>query len=142
MIVTSTLASMVLPRTGIRWPLGLGFALTAMGLGAMSATPMGLSPYAWMAVSACLTGIGMGTTGPASMNASLQLATDDVAAIASLRQTFRQVGSITALSISTAVLSRSGDPGVTLSHVFQTFGLILVCALPLVVLIPEHRGDW
>jgi MFS family permease len=142
MIVTSLAASWVLPRTGYRRPLVVGFSLTALGLLTMSATPLIGTPYAWLAVAAGLTGIGMGTTGPASMNASLQLATKDVAAIASLRQMFRQFGSITAVSISTAIVSRASDRGIVLSHIFDVFAALLICALPLMLLIPEHRGDW
>jgi EmrB/QacA subfamily drug resistance transporter len=142
MLVVSGLASLLLSRTGYRRPLVFGFFTTAVGLLVMSSTPFGVTPYVWLAVATGVSGIGMGSTGPASMNASLQLATADIAAIASLRQMFRQVGSITSISVATAILSRSDQPGLVLAHVFAVFAGLLVCALPLVLLVPDHRGDW
>jgi len=141
-IAAASAASWLLPRSGYRWPLGCGFVVTSIGLLAMSASPVFGSPYGWLAIGAGVTGLGMGTTGPASMNASLQLAPDEIAAIAGLRQMFRQFGSITAVSISTAIAARSSDPGIALAHTFDAFAIVLLCALPLIRLIPEHRGGW
>jgi MFS family permease len=104
-----------------------------------------ISPYAWLAIGAALTGLGMGLSVPASNNASLQLAPDQVAAIAGLRGMFRQSGAITAVSVTTAVIARSGSPAagaLVQSHVFLVFAVILLLLLPLVRLVPEHRGTW
>jgi hypothetical protein len=79
---------------------------------------------------------------PASNNASLQLAPDQVAAIAGLRGMFRQSGAIAAVSITTAVVERSADPGIAEAHVFLVFGALLIAALPLIFLVPEHKGNW
>ena len=67
-------------------------------------------PYAWLAIGAAVTGLGMGLSVPAANNASLQLAPDQVAAIAGLRGMFRQAGAITAVSVTTAVIARSAAP--------------------------------
>ena len=91
----------------------------------MAATPA-LSPYAWLAIGAAVTGFGMGLSVPAANNASLQLAPDQVAAIAGLRGMFRQSGAITAVSVTTAVIARSADPGVVQAHVFLVFAALLV----------------
>jgi EmrB/QacA subfamily drug resistance transporter len=143
MIAIAGLAAMALRRTGYRWPMILGFLVLAAGLVMMAVTgPM--SPYAWLSIGAAVTGFGMGLSVPASNNASLQLAPDQVAAIAGLRGMFRQSGAITAVSVTTAVIARSttAQAGIMQAHVFLVFAAILVLMLPLVRFVPEHRGNW
>jgi EmrB/QacA subfamily drug resistance transporter len=142
MICVAALAVAALRRTGYRLPMIVGFVVVACGLGVMSATPRGTSPYAWLAVAAAVTGLGMGLSIPASNNASLQLAPDQVAAIAGLRGMFRQSGAIMAVSITTTIVARSGDPGIAQAHIFVAFAVLLVFAIPLVFLVPDHRGRW
>jgi len=143
MIAVAGVAAMALRRTGYRWPMILGFVILAGGL-LMMATSAAISPYGWLAIGAGLTGFGMGLSVPASNNASLQLAPDQVAAIAGLRGMFRQSGAITAVSVTTAVIARSttAEAGIMQAHVFLVFAGILVLLLPLVRFVPEHRGNW
>jgi EmrB/QacA subfamily drug resistance transporter len=143
MIAVAGVAALALRRTGYRWPMILGFLVLAGGLVMMAASPA-ISPYAWLAIGAGLTGFGMGLSVPASNNASLQLAPDQVAAIAGLRGMFRQSGAITAVSVTTAVIARSSgaEAGIMQAHVFLVFAGILVLMLPLVRFVPEHRGNW
>jgi MFS family permease len=141
-IAFAGLSAMALRRTGYRRPMLVGFLLTAGGLLAMAVSPIHLSPYMWLALAACLTGIGMGVALPAANNASLQLAPEHVAAVAGLRAMFRQCGQITAVSVTAAILARSSDPGITQACVFAVFGLMLVGLTPLIALVPEHRGNW
>jgi EmrB/QacA subfamily drug resistance transporter len=142
MIAVAGLAVYLLRRTGYRWPIAVGFTLTAVGLVATAASPHGLSPYAWLAVAAGICGVGMGVSTPASNNATLQLAPDHAAAVAGLRGMFRQAGSITAVSITAAIVARSADPGLAQAHVFLAFAVIMICSLPFILLVPEHRGRW
>ena len=65
-----------------------------------------------------------------------------VSAVAGLRGMFRQAGAITAISITTAVLARSPDPGLAQAHSFYIFAGVLILMLPLILLVPEHRGRW
>jgi MFS family permease len=132
---------MTLRRTGYRLPMVLGFLVLVAGLVTMSITPH-LPPYLWLSVAAGITGCGMGLSVPASNNASLQLAPDQVAAIAGLRGMFRQSGAIAAVSVTTAVIARSTDRGIAQAHVFLVFAGLLLAALPLVFLVPDHRGNW
>jgi EmrB/QacA subfamily drug resistance transporter len=144
MIVVAGVAALALRRTGVRWPMVAGFVILAAGLLAM-AVRAPVSPYAWLAIGAALTGLGMGLSVPAANNASLQLAPDQVAAIAGLRGMFRQSGAITAVSVTTALIARSGSPAggaLVQSHVLFVFAAILLLLLPLVRLVPEHRGTW
>jgi EmrB/QacA subfamily drug resistance transporter len=142
MICVAGLAVLALRRTGCRLPIVLGFLLVAAGLVGLSFAPAGSSSYGWLAVATGVTGLGMGLAVPASNNASLQLARDHLAAVAGLRGMFRQSGSIVAVSVSTAVLARSGDAGATHASIFLVFAVILICVTPLVRFVPEHRGRW
>jgi EmrB/QacA subfamily drug resistance transporter len=142
MIAVAGVAVMALRRTGYRIPMIAGFVILAAGLVAM-AWPAPISPYAWLAIAAGVTGCGMGLSVPASNNASLQLAPDQVAAIAGLRGMFRQSGAIIAVSITTVIIARSHDPGIMQARVFVVFALLLVALLPVVWwLVPDHRGNW
>jgi EmrB/QacA subfamily drug resistance transporter len=141
MIAVAGVAAMALRRTGYRLPMVIGFAVLAGGLVMMALSP-GISPYAWLAIGAAITGFGMGLSVPASNNASLQLAPDQVAAIAGLRGMFRQSGSIIAVSVTTALIARSSHPGLVQAHVFVVFAVLLIALLPLIRLVPDHHGNW
>jgi len=142
MISVASLAVFTMRRTGYRLPMIGGFAILAAGLGLM-AVPAPISPYVWLAIGAAITGCGMGLSVPSTNNASLQLAPDQVAAIAGLRGMFRQAGSIVAVSVVTAIIARSHDPGQVQAHVFVVFALLMVAVLPVVWFgVPEHRGSW
>lgn len=142
MIAIAGVAAMALRRTGYRLPMIAGFVILAAGLLMMALAPAGLSPYAWLAIAAAVTGCGMGVSVPASNNASLQLAPDQVAAIAGLRGMFRQAGAITAVSITAALVARSGQPGLVEARVFLAFAVLLIAILPLTALVPDHHGNW
>jgi EmrB/QacA subfamily drug resistance transporter len=141
MISVAGVAVMALRRTGYRLPMIAGFVILAGGLFMMSSGPA-LSPYAWLAIAAGVTGCGMGLSVPASNNASLQLAPDQVAAIAGLRGMFRQSGAIVAVSVTTAIIARSSDPGIMQARVFVVVACLMVAILPLVWLVPDHHGNW
>jgi EmrB/QacA subfamily drug resistance transporter len=153
MIAIAGVATMALRRTGYRWPMVLGFLVLAVGLVLMWVSAP-FSPYAWLAIGAAVTGLGMGLSVPASNNASLQLAPDQVAAIAGLRGMFRQSGAITAVAVTTAIIARSAgtaaaagtaasaSAGAVQAHVFLVFAAILVLTVPLIRLVPEHHGSW
>src|ERR1700761_993218 len=141
MIAVAGLATMALRRTGYRWPMIVGYSVLAVGM-VLMAVPAPFSPYAWLSIGAAVSGLGMGMSVPATNNASLQLAPDQVAAISGLRGMFRQSGSITAVAVTTAILARSAHPGITEAYVFLVFAVILVVLVPLVRLVPEHHGGW
>jgi EmrB/QacA subfamily drug resistance transporter len=142
MVTAASLAVFLLRRTGYRWPMLIGFALTAAGLVTMASRPWSASAYAWLATATCVTGVGMGMSTPAANNATLQLAPEQTAAIAGLRGMFRQAGAITAVSITSAILARSADPGIAQARVFLVFAAVVAGVLPLILLVPDHRGQW
>ncbi|WP_185443861.1 hypothetical protein [Kribbella qitaiheensis] len=79
---------------------------------------------------------------PASNNAGLQSAPDQISAIAGLRGMFRQSGGIIAVSITTTLLAHSTDPGGTQAHTFTIFAAVLLLIVPFTFLVPDHRGSW
>jgi EmrB/QacA subfamily drug resistance transporter len=141
-ITLSSLAVMALRRTGYRWPLYIGSAIIAVGYAGIGLTPPGISPYLWLAITACVVGTGTGISSPASRNACLQLAPDQSPALAALRTTGRQIGQIIAVSVSTTIIAQSADPGTMLARVFIAFAVVCVVCLPVIARIPEHRGSW
>jgi EmrB/QacA subfamily drug resistance transporter len=142
MIAVAGVAVYLLRRTGYRWPMAAGFTLTACGLVGTAVGPHGLSPYAWLATATGICGVGMGISTPSSNNATLQLAPEHAASVAGLRGMFRQAGSITAVSVTAAILARSATPGLAQAHVFLAFAAIMLGSLPLILLVPDHRGSW
>jgi MFS family permease len=143
-IVIGVAAAMALRRTGYRIPLAAGFTVVAIGSAAMAISPrLGLSPYVWLAIAAGLTGLGNGMANPASRNASLQVAPDEVAAITGLRQMFVFMGIIFSVSTVTAILNRSPDPGLAQARIlWVAAGVLLLVMVPLVLRVPEHKGSW
>jgi EmrB/QacA subfamily drug resistance transporter len=141
-ITLSSLAAMGLRRTGYRWPLYIGSAITAIGVAGLAIHPAGLSPYVWLAMTACVIGAGTGLASPASRNAGLQLAPDQSASLAALRSTGRSVGQIATVSITTAIIAQSASPGQVQAKVFVVFAILLVVCLPVIARVPEHRGSW
>jgi hypothetical protein len=141
-IVLSSLAAMGLRRTGYRWPMYIGSACVAAGVAGLAIHPAGLTPYAWLATTACLIGIGVGLSSPASRNACLQLAPDQSAALAALRSTGRQVGQIAAVAITAAIIAQSATPGQLMAKVFAASAILFAACVPVIAAVPEHRGSW
>ena len=143
MISTAALAALLLRRTGHRWPMVIGYVIVIVGMLGLAYGPAGgVSAYLWLAAAAAVSGVGMGTATPASNNASMSLAPDHAAAIAGLRGMFRQTGGITAISVTSAFLARSADPGLAQAWVFVVFAAVLAAALPLIRRVPDQHGGW
>ena len=141
-IVMSSLAAMGLRRTGYRMPLYVGSVCVALGFVGLALHPVGLPPYAWLALTAGLVGLGVGFSSPASRNAGLQLAPDQSPALAALRSTGRQIGQIVAVSVTTTIIAQAVSPGDLEAKVFIAFAVLLVACLPVIARVPEHRGSW
>jgi EmrB/QacA subfamily drug resistance transporter len=141
-ICVAGLAVFALRRTGYRLPIMVGFAASATGLVAMAFVPADATAYLWLLVAGGVSGIGMGLATPASNNAIMQLAPEQIASISGLRGMFRNGGSILSVSIATALVARSGDPGSTLAVLFVVFAGLLVLSIPLILFVPEHKGSW
>jgi EmrB/QacA subfamily drug resistance transporter len=141
-ILVSALAVLTLRRLGSRLPMSVGFALIVLGFVLMAFPPPNVDGYLWLMVAAGITGVGMGVSVPASNNAGLQLAPDQIASIAGLRGMFRQSGSIISVSVMTAVATNSTNPAMAQAHGFVILSALLLVAVPLIFTIPDHRGNW
>ena len=142
MVFVAAGATYLLRRTGYRRPMAIGFIVVALSLLVLSMAPRGLAPYWWLSLCSMFTGLGLGCVAPASNNATMALAPNDVAAISGLRATFRQTGSITSVSVVTAIIARSPHPGLAQSHVFWVLAAILVGCSFLTRFVPDRRGSW
>jgi EmrB/QacA subfamily drug resistance transporter len=142
MICVAALAVMALRRAGHRIPMAVGLSLMVVGLLVMALPPPGVSGYAWLAFAAGLTGLGMGLSVPATNNAGLSLAPDQLSSLAGLRGMFRQSGAIIAVSVTTAVLANSTNPAMAQAHSFVVLAALLLVSVPLIFTIPDHRGSW
>ena len=133
-IVIGVFAVFALRRTGYRLPIFVGFSVIAMGTLLMSVAPRwGVSPFVWLSVCVGIIGLGLGTVNPAASNACMRLAPDQAAAITGLRSMFLNLGVIFCVSITTAILNRSGDPGITQAHVFWAVTALIVLIMPVLV---------
>jgi EmrB/QacA subfamily drug resistance transporter len=142
-ITLSILAALALRRTGHRPPLYVGSAVIITGMLLLALVPVaGIPPYWWLAGSCFLVGVGTGMLNPASRNAGLQLAPTQASTLAALRSMCLQLGSMITISIATAILAGSDDPGRIQAWVYVTAALMLAAALPLIAQVPEHRGSW
>jgi MFS family permease len=142
-ITLSILAALALRRTGHRPPLYVGSGIIVAGLLLLALRPVaGIPPYGWLAGSTFLVGVGTGMINPASRNAGLQLAPGQASTLAALRSMCLQLGSMITISIATAILASSDDPGSIQARVYIVAALMLVAALPLIARVPEHRGSW
>ncbi|HEX3502288.1 MAG TPA: MFS transporter [Xanthobacteraceae bacterium] len=142
-IILSTAGAFALRRTGYRPPLYVGGVVTAAGMLLLALSPVaGIPPFVWLSSAAFLIGAGRGANNPASRNAGLQLAPEHSSTLAALRTMCMQIGTIITISIDTAVLATSHDPGGVQAWLFAGAGALLVAALPLITRVPEHRGSW
>jgi EmrB/QacA subfamily drug resistance transporter len=141
-IAVAGIASFLLRRTGFRLPMVIGISMIAIGSVLMFLSPPGVGPFLWLSLTTALTGIGMGAAMPAANNATLSFATDNIAAIVGMRGMFRSMGSIVAVSIMTAIVTRSSDPGTALGWGFVFVAIPLIAVIPLIVTLEDHRGNW
>ena len=142
-IMLSIVGAFALRRTGYRPPLYFGGVIIAVGMVLLAVSPAaGIAPYAWLAGSAFLIGLGRGANNPASRNAGLQLAPEHSSTLAALRTMCMQIGTIVTISVDTAILAGAHDPGRTQAWLFTAAAALLVVALPLITRVPEHRGSW
>ncbi len=133
-IVVAVGVTISLRRIGYRLPMSVGFCLLAAGTALVVVRPPVLGAYGWLALSAAITGIGIGASAPSANNASLELAPDDIGAISGLRGMFRQSGAILGVALATAFVARSASQTVSLGRAFWAIGACLALATPLILL--------
>lgn len=146
-IPASAIVSFLLKRWGYRWP-------TVLGLGIISFTTILLGQnQLWrimgiqlgtveiLSFLILINGIGMGILFPAVNNACIELMPAKVASIVGLRGMFRTVGGALGVSLITFILHLSSDPADGFKIIFLSFGLGLLCVIPLAFLMPDGKKE-
>ncbi|MGH7120387.1 MAG: MFS transporter [Acetobacteraceae bacterium] len=141
-VVMSSIGAFFLRKTGYRLPIYVGAVVMAIGIFALSVIPPGVTAYAWLAFAAGVIGLGAGWASPASRNAGLQLAPESSSTLAALRSMCRQIGLITTISITTAMISGAVGSGAAHAHAYAIWAVILLLLIPVIARVPEHRGAW
>ncbi|MDN5842417.1 MAG: MFS transporter [Alcaligenaceae bacterium] len=142
-VALSLACTLAIRRTGYRTPLYVGGIVIAVSMVLLALPPaFGLSPFAWLMMTAFLLGVGTGTVNPASRNAGMQLAPQSASTLAALRTLAIQIGTITFISVVTTVLSTSHNPGISQAWIYGGWSLLVLTCLLLIPHVPEHRGSW
>ena len=142
MLCASGVAVALIRRAGYRPLLLAGTGIHAVGLAVFALPPLGLPPYLWLGAAAVLSGLGMGLAAPASNNAALHMAPEQIATVSGLRSMFRQSGGIVAISVTTAVVSASDHPALANAVAFAAFAVVMLATIPITLRVPNHRGRW
>jgi EmrB/QacA subfamily drug resistance transporter len=145
-ITASTVTSFLLSRWGYRWPMVTGLAiisaanmLLAPGLQAWRMTGIQLGVVETICILVMVSGLGAGIALPASNNACIELMPERVSTIVGLRGMFRTVGGALGVSLITLILHLSPNPASGFNIAFISFGLGLMCGIPLVFLMPAGK---
>lgn len=147
-IPVSAVTSFLLRRWGYRWPMLFGLIIISFstillagpGIPLLLKTGINLGFAGILALLVMVTGLGMGLALPASNNACIELMPEKVATITGLRGMFRSVGGALGISFITIILHLSSTPTQGFKIAFITFGLVLLCSIPLVFLMPEGKN--
>ena len=146
-ICASALTSFLLKRWGYRWPMVLGMSLISLsnvllggeGFQLLRMVDAHLGVTGILVILIMGTGIGIGILLPAANNACIELMPERVATITGLRGMFRSVGGVCGISLITVILHLSSTPANGFQIIFISFGLGLLCTLPLIFLMPSGK---
>jgi EmrB/QacA subfamily drug resistance transporter len=146
-ICSSTVTSFLLKRWGYRWPMLWGISIMALStlllgdhdfqIARLLGIRLGVAET--LALLIMLSGIGLGIALPASNNACIELMPAKVATITGLRGMFRYVGGALGISFTTIILHSSATPAAGFRTAFVAFGLVQLCTVPLVFLMPSGK---
>jgi EmrB/QacA subfamily drug resistance transporter len=147
-ILLGTITSFLMFRLGYRAPIIVGLALISvsnMVLGqGWAGDELGwltIAPFVLMAIVVGVAGVGTGLVMPAANNAALDLLPDRAGVISGMRGMFRSTGGIIGTAVIVVVLSISDDQAAGLRMIFTAYGLLLLAAIPLTLLIPEMSPE-
>jgi EmrB/QacA subfamily drug resistance transporter len=143
-IVLGTTTSFLLVKLGYRLPIVVGLAVIAIanvilgqGWSGGMIGPITVAPFVILALVVGLAGVGSGMVMPASNNAALDLLPDRAGLISGMRGMFRSTGGIIGTAVIVVMLELSQDKAAGLRMMFTAYGLLLLTAIPLTLLIPD-----
>jgi EmrB/QacA subfamily drug resistance transporter len=144
MVLMSTVASFLLPRTGYRWPLVVGIVGQAVVLLAFS---RGLHEpvigghivhdVAWLTGVSLTAGLAFGMANPAMNNAAIDLAPDRIAAIAGMRGMFMTLGGTIGIAIVVLFGAQAAETARGIETAFLGFAVVMLLTTLLVPRVPE-----
>jgi len=148
-IFAAATTSFLLKQWGYRRPMVCGSVIVAFATVLLApGLPLWGTTNTWFTRSQLLsfllliTGIGVGITFPAANNACIELMPNKVATIVGLRNTFRTIGGALGVSLITFMLHLSSSPAKGFTVAFVSFGLTLLCSIPLIFLMPAGKRAW
>jgi len=142
-ILLGTITSFLMFRLGYRAPIVVGLALISvsnviLGQGWSGELDMVMvAPFVLMAITVALAGVGTGLVMPAANNAAMDLLPDRAGVISGMRGMFRSTGGIIGTAVIVVALSLSEDQAAGLRMMFTAYGVLLLAAIPLTLMIPE-----
>lgn len=144
MVLTSSLAAFLLPRTGFRKPLLVGLlgtaatlALLAQGIHSPSFAGIHIASFWWLMIVIATAGVFFGCSNPSMNSAVLDLAPDRIAAVAGLRGMFQNIGSVLGVAGAVLVASRAGTTAGGLEMAFTFFAVLMAASTIFILGIPE-----
>jgi MFS family permease len=147
-ILLGTITSFLLVRLGYRLPIIAGLAIIALsniilgqGWTDVALGPLTLPPFVLLALVVGAAGIGTGLVMPAANNAVLDLLPDRAGVISGMRGMCRSTGGILGTAVIVVILELSADKAAGLRAMFTAYGLLLLTAIPLTLLIPDMVRD-
>ena len=148
MIIASSVAAYLLPRTGYRKPIIVGLVMMSLStfvlsFGLHDPVILGLRiPSVWyLATIIGFSGLAFGIAGPAANNAAIELAPDRIAAITGLRGMFRSLGGTLGTAAIILVASRASSEGAGLEQAFVGIAVVNLLAIAFVFGTPDRVGD-
>lgn len=147
-ILLGTITSFLMFRLGYRAPIVVGLALISVsnvilgqGWAGDELGVLTLAPFALMAITVALAGVGTGLVMPAANNAAMDLLPDRAGVISGMRGMFRSTGGIIGTAVIVVALSLSEDQAAGLRMMFTAYGVLLLAAIPLTLMIPEMPAE-
>ncbi|GGN40292.1 MFS transporter [Streptomyces fuscichromogenes] len=138
MLVTSSVTSAILDRTGFRRPMALGFTLLAASLIISGLIPKNVDATLALSIASGLAGLGIGIAVPSFSSTGLSEAGSNISALTGLRGMFMTLGATFGVSVTTVLTAQSSDEGSSLAHAFVAAGLVTLALLWMVRRLPER----
>jgi len=143
-IIAAFSTSFFLTKWGYRRPMIAGnilniVTLFILGVEYMDPTILGvtINNTAWIGLIMFISGIGMGTIGPAIDNVLVDLMPERAGTITGMKGMFRQIGGATTIALTTMFLETVNDFNLGFQIVFWTICLLQIITTPVIFLMPR-----
>jgi EmrB/QacA subfamily drug resistance transporter len=140
-LVSATLATLFLRKSGHRLPLFVGAVVSCVGIACIALPPDGYR-HLWAFCCCAVIGGALGIASPAARNAILALAPESIGTISGLRSLIRQIGLTIAFTVAIVGGSLASDQATGLRIVFFGFVCVFLACLFLIRKVPDMRGSW